>query len=270
MLLVADIGNTSIAFGAYKDNLLMDSWRLSSNKDQSEDEYGVILSNLIKNKNFEGKFKAAIIASVVLPLTEVFKTAIEQYIGIPVIIASSRIKLNIGFEVDNPRKVGCDRIANACAAFKLYKPPIVVVDFGTATTFDIVSTEGNFIGGIIAPGIGISAESLSSFTNLLPKIKLMESPAVIGKNTIDNMLSGLVRGHAAMIDGLIVDIEQELKSPVTTVATGGYSKIICDCLKRPFDYSNHHLTLEGLNLIYNLNKNQFLPTIPVNGDDALA
>lgn len=254
MLLVADIGNTSVTLGAYKDNELIDTWRLSSNKEQSEDEYGVLLSNLIKNKNLNGKFTAAIIASVVLPLTETFKTAIEQYLHIPVVVVSSKIKLNICFDVDNPRKVGCDRIANACAAYNQYNGPVVVVDFGTATTFDIVSKEGNFIGGIIAPGIAISAESLSSFTNLLPKIKIMASPSVIGRNTIDNMLSGLVRGHAAMIDGLIVDIEEELNMPVTTVATGGYSQIICNCLKRPFDHLDHYLTLEGLKLIYDLNK----------------
>lgn len=256
MLLVADIGNTNATFGVYQDDLLLDSWRLSSKKDKSEDEYGIILSNLVQNKNFNGKFKAAIIASVVLPLTEVFKTAIERYLGIPVLIVSSKINLNIKFDVDNSKKVGCDRIANACIAYQQFKSPVVVVDFGTATTFDVVSQDGKFIGGIIAPGIGISADALSSFTNLLPKIKIMASPSVIGKNTINNMLSGLVRGQAAMIDGLISDIEDELRSHVTTVATGGYSSIVCDCLKRPFDYLSPHLTLEGLKLIYDLNKDK--------------
>lgn len=270
MLLVADIGNTSITFGAYKGDLLLDHWRLSSNKDKSEDEYGVILSNLIKNKNFEGKFKAAVISSVVLPLTEIFKLAIEEYLGIPVLVVSSKINLNIKLDVENPKKVGCDRIANACAAYDQYKAPVVVVDFGTATTFDVVSGDGRFVGGIIAPGIGISAEALSSFTSLLPKIKLMQPTFYIGRSTVANMLSGVVNGHTAMITGLIEGIEEELKSPVTTVATGGYAKMIQECLKKPLDYSNPHLTLEGLKLIYKLNSDQFFPTIPVNGEDALA
>lgn len=254
MLLVADIGNTSTTFGVYDDEILIDTWRLDSNKNKSEDEYGIFLKNLIEHKNFYGKLTAAVISSVVLPLTEKFKVAIEEYLRIPVLVISSKINLGIELDVERPKEVGGDRIANACAAYKLYKAPAVVVDFGTATTFDVVTGDGKFIGGMIAPGMGISAEALSSFTSLLPKIKLAPSTTVIGRNTIDNMLSGLVRGHAAMIDGLMIGVEEELGSPVTTIATGGFSSIIADCMRRPFDYVTPHLTLEGLRLIYNLNK----------------
>lgn len=261
MLLVADIGNTSINVGVFKDEKLICNWKLASDKNRSEDEYGIVLSNLTRHRNFEGKFEAAVVSSVVLPLTERFKAAIEKYLEIPVLVISSKIDTGIKLDVEKPKEVGADRIANASAAYKFYKTPAVVVDFGTATTFDIVSNDGRFIGGIITPGIGISAESLSSFTSLLPKIKIAPPPSVIGKNTIDNMLSGLVRGHAAMIDGLIFSIEQELGSPVTVIATGGYSTILTDCLKRPFDELNANLTLEGLRLIYNINKKSFEPVI---------
>jgi len=268
MLLVADIGNTSITVGIYadtasrKENILIHSWRLESNKSRSEDEYGIILNSLVKHQNFNEKIHVAVISSVVLPLTQKFKTAIENYLKIPVLVVSSKIDTGIKLDVEKPKEVGCDRIANACAAFNLYKTPAVVIDFGTATTFDIVSQDRSFIGGIIAPGIGIAAESLSSFTSLLPKVRIDAPTSVIGKNTIDNMLSGIVRGHAAMIDGLVQAIEEEIKSPVTTIATGGYATLITNYLKRPFDYINPHLTLEGLRIIYELNKGIRSPHLP--------
>lgn len=254
MLLVADIGNTSITVGVFKGDILAYSWRLNSDKNRSEDEYGVILNNLIKHRDLDEKLEAAVISSVVLPLTEKFQLAIEKYLEIPVLVLSSKIYTGIKLDVEKPKEVGCDRIANACAAYNIYKTPAVVVDFGTATTFDIVTNDARFIGGIITPGIRIAAESLNKTTSLLPKLKIEAPKTVIGRNTIDNMLSGVIRGHAAMIDGLIAAIEEELNSSVTTIATGGYSTIITDCLKRPFDHLNEHLTLEGLRLIYNLNR----------------
>jgi type III pantothenate kinase len=254
MLLVVDVGNTSTTFGIYKDAVLIDNWRLASEKNKSEDEYGILLKNIIEHKNLNNKIKSAIVSSVVLPLTDKFKEAIERYLNVPVLILSPQIDVGIKLEVKNPEEVGGDRIANTCAAYNLYKKTAVVVDFGTATTFDIVTSDREFIGGIIAPGIGISAEALSSFTSLLPKVNISMSNSVIGKTTVDNMLSGIVRGHAAMIDGLIYEIEKEIGQSVITIATGGYTKLISGYLRRPFDYINPHLTLEGLRIIYNLNK----------------
>jgi len=256
MLLVADIGNTSTTMGVYKGDQLLKTWKLTSDKNRSHDEYGIIINNMIKHEGLIDKLEGAMISSVVLPLTEKFKTAIENYLDIPVTNLSTKINTGLKFDVDNPKEVGADRIANGYAAFRKYKSPTVVVDFGTATTFDIVNADGKFIGGIITPGIGISAEALSSFTSLLPKVKLEAPGATIGRNTIDAMLSGLVRGHAAMIDGLIVSVEEELGSTVTTIATGGYSPMITECMKRPFDYLDPNLTLEGLRLIYELNHAQ--------------
>ncbi|MDD3014181.1 MAG: type III pantothenate kinase [Candidatus Gastranaerophilales bacterium] len=254
MLLVADIGNTNITVGVFKGEILVYSWRLGSDKFKTEDEYGIVLNNLIKHRNLDEKIEAAVISSVVLPLTEKIQNAIEKYLEIPVLVLTSKVKSGITIDLEKPKEIGCDRIANACAAFKLYKTPAVVVDFGTATTFDIISNDARFLGGVIAPGIKIAAESLSKSTSLLPKLKIEASKSVIGKNTIDCMLSGIIRGHAAMIDGLILEIENELNSPVTTIATGGYSTIITECLKRPFDYLDEHLTLEGLRIIYNLSR----------------
>ncbi|MDD3419667.1 MAG: type III pantothenate kinase, partial [Candidatus Gastranaerophilales bacterium] len=237
MLFVADIGNTSITAGVYEGENLLYTWKLASDKKRSEDEYGVILHNFINQfgvRDLEG----AIVSSVVLPLTQRFEVAIEKYLKVPVINLTHKTKTGIVIDLDKPGEVGPDRLANACAAHHLYGKTAVVVDFGTATSFDIVSSDGKFLGGVIAPGIRISADALNAFTSLLPKVRIEAPPSAIGKNTIDAMLTGLVRGHGAMIDGLIADVENELGEPVITIATGGYSTIVTDILKRPFDYLN--------------------------------
>ncbi len=254
MLLVADIGNTSTTVGVYKEDKLIHTWRISTNKNKSEDEYGILLHSFLQHQNLLNNISRAAISSVVLPLTSILTSAIENYLNVPVLALSHSTNIGIELNVEKPKDVGCDRIANACAAYNLYDNPAIIVDLGTATTFDVV-LKNEFIGGIISPGLRISAESLSSFTNLLPKLKIAQPASTIGKNTIDNMLSGVVRGHAAMIDGLIESIELELDQKVTTIATGGYLNLIKAYLKRPFDHTSPHLTLEGLRLIHNLNNN---------------
>lgn len=245
MLLTIDIGNTNISLAIFNETTLVKSWNISSDKNRTDDEYGILLTSLINIK-----IDAAVISSVVLSLTDSIKSSIEKYFNVPVLVISSKTDTGIILDVDNPREVGCDRIANACAAYSLYKGPAVVVDFGTATNFDIITADGRFIGGIIAPGLKMSAESFSSFTNLLPKLNIEGIDSVIGKNTVKNMLSGVVVGHAAMIDGLIERIENELQTPITTIATGGFSPFITKHMKREFNHLNKHLTMEGLRLIY--------------------
>ena len=277
MLLVADIGNTNITVGVFDGETLVNTWNLSSDKNKTEDEYGIFLKNIIDLRSgseaqigdagdkrraaMQGKLipaqlhlKSAAITSVVLPLTEKFKIAIEKYLKIPVLVISHKTKNGIILDVENPREVGCDRIANSCAAFSFYKTPAVVVDFGTATNCDVITADGKFAGGIISPGIKMSSEAFSHFTNLLPKLKIEDINSVVGKNTVENMLSGIIIGHASMIDGLIQRIEEELGQPVTTISTGGYSSMINSHLKRPFDHINPFLTLEGLRIIHELNK----------------
>jgi type III pantothenate kinase len=254
MLLCCDIGNTNISLALWENDKLLKSWNIFSDKNKTDDEYGIILTSLI-NKTFSGcKIEAGIISSVVLPLTEKFKQSIESYFEIPVLTVSYKTNTGITLDVENPKEVGPDRIANSYAAYMLYKTPAVVVDFGTATNFDIITSDARFIGGIIAPGIKMCAESFSSFTNLLPKLKIEDINLVIGKNTIQNMLSGVLIGHASMIDGLLDRIEESLGCKITTIATGGFSPEVTRHMKRPFDCFNKHLTLEGLRLIYELNR----------------
>jgi len=262
MLLVADIGNTNISVGVFDGKNLITTWNLSSDKKKTDDEYGIFLKNIIDIANFDKQLEYAVLSSVVLPLTEKFKTAVEKYLKIPVLLISHKTNNGIELDVKAPKEVGCDRIANACAAYNLYTPSDknikaarVVVDFGTATNFDIVTFDGKFTGGIISPGIKMSSESFSHFTNLLPKLKIEDTDSVLGKNTVESMLSGIIIGHAAMIDGLIQRIEEKLQCPVITISTGGYSSMINNHLKRRFDYISPHLTLEGLKYIYELNKN---------------
>lgn len=254
MLLVIDIGNTNITLGVFNNDKILHSWRLSTEITRTEDEYGVFLKNLLKETNIEKEIKDAVIASVVVQLTEKIDTALKKYLNINSMIISHKVKTNILLGTDSPKQIGADRIANACAAAELYSTPAIVVDFGTATSFDIVNEQKKFIGGIITAGMKIQADALSSKTSKLPKLNIEESQNVIGKNTVDAMLSGIVRGHAAMIDGLISECEKELQSKATIIATGGYSSVISKYLKRKFDFVNPDLTLIGAKLLFQLNR----------------
>lgn len=254
MILTIDIGNTSTSAGVFENDKLVAKWTLASDKCRSDDEYGIMLFSLLRHINAEDKIKGAIISSVVLQLTGKFQVAIKNYLKIEPIILSRKNNIEIKLNVEKPGEVGADRIANAFAAKMFYKTPAIVVDFGTATTFDIINKENEFIGGIITPGIKIQANALEKFTSKLPKVRIDAPKNAIGKNTIDAMLSGLVRGHAAMIDGMIEQCEKELGQKAVTIATGGYSEILSPYLKRQFDHINVDLTLEGLNMLYKLNK----------------
>lgn len=253
MLLIIDIGNTNITIGVFNADDIVRVWRLSTKLTRTEDEYGIFIKNLLRETNLDNEIKHAVISSVVVQLTERIETAINKYMGIKPFIISHKIKTNIILKTDNPSQIGADRIANGSAAALLYSVPAIVVDFGTATTFDIVNKNKEFIGGIITPGMEIQAEVLSSKTSKLPKLNIEAPGKVIGSNTIDAMLSGIVRGHAAMIDGLIKDCEKELGESAVIIATGGYSSVISNYLKRKFDYINPDLTLIGAKILYELN-----------------
>ena len=254
MLLVIDIGNTNITLGVFDKDTLIQSWRLATDIKRTEDEYGVFLKNLLRETNLNEKVSNAVISSVVVQLTEKIEVALKKYLGIESLIVSHKIKSNITLKTDIPSQVGADRIANACAAAALYQTPAIVVDFGTATSFDIVNENKEFIGGIITAGMKIQAEALSSKTSKLPNLNIETPEHAIGRNTIEAMLSGIVRGHAAMIDGLIFECERELGQKATIIATGGYSSVISQYLKRKFDYINPDLTLIGTKLLFEMNK----------------
>ena len=255
MLLVLDIGNTNITLGVFDKSELKHSWRLNTDISRTEDEYGIYIKNLLKEFNLDSDIKNAVICSIVVQLTEKIDIALKKYLGIDSLIISHKIKNNVEIKTDSPSQVGADRIANAAAAKALYSVPAIVVDFGTATSFDIVNEKSEFIGGIITAGMKIQAEALSSRTSKLPKLYIEAPEHTIGRNTIDAMLSGIVRGHAAMIDGLLFECEHELGQKATIIATGGYSSVIEKYLKRKFDIINPDLTLIGAKVLFDLNRN---------------
>lgn len=250
MLLTADIGNTSITLGLFEDDALVEEYRLASDKDLSLEEYEVLLKTLFKDFKVDG----CIISSVVEELTKKLKTAVDNVFKINSIVLSTQINTGVKICLDNPEEAGADRIANAAGAYVLYSHPVIVVDFGTATTFDIVNGSGEFVGGIIAPGLNLQLKALNKFTSKLPRIEVALSNTAIGHNTTDAILSGVLRGSASMIDGLIEQCEKELGEKAVVVATGGYSGLIANYLKRPFDFINPTLTLEGLRHLYQINK----------------
>ncbi|HIS74697.1 TPA: type III pantothenate kinase [Candidatus Galligastranaerophilus intestinavium] len=254
MLLVVDIGNTNTNLGVFSDdNKLKSSWNISSDIKRFEDEYGILILSLLQNSNITQHINGAIISSVVAPLTQTYKKALKKYLNIDAFVLSHKAKLPVNIDLEQPKEAGADRLANASAAAVYYKLPAIVIDLGTATSFDIVDKDRNFIGGLIAPGLKIQAKSLSQFTSKLPKLKIEAPKNAIGKDTISAMLSGIVRGHAAMIDGMVKACEKELGERATVIATGGYSSVLFDNMERGFDYINPNLTLEGLKYLYGIN-----------------
>lgn len=249
MLLSADIGNTNITLGLFDNNKYINEFRLASDRDLSKEEYEILLKSLFKDYLIDG----CVIASVVEELNVKFKRAVDSVFGVDSVFVDSTINLGIRIATDNPTEVGADRLANAVAASIIYTGAVIVIDFGTATSFDIINSKSEFLGGVIAPGINTQMKCLKSSTSKLPKIEVSISNNAIGHNTTDAILSGVIRGTACMVDGLIEQCERELGEKATIVATGGYCGLIANYLKRPFDYVNPILTLEGLKLIYNMN-----------------
>ncbi len=250
MLLTADIGNTSITLGLFDGDALVEEFRLASDKDLSQEEYEVLLKTLCNSYNIDG----CIIASVVDELSKKFKSSVDNVFKLNSILVNSDCNTGVKIAIKNPKEAGADRIANACGAFMLYNRPCIVIDFGTATSFDIINQKGEFVGGVITPGLNLQMKVLNKFTSKLPKIDVAVSNTAIGNNTMDAILSGVIRGSACMIDGLVEQCEKELGAKATLVATGGYSALIANYLKRPFDFINPSLTLEGLRFLYDLNK----------------
>ena len=250
LILVIDIGNTNTTIGIFENDKLIDTVRIASDIIKTDDEYGILISNILSFKSVDN-VDGAIISSVVPQLGETFKSAIKKYLNITPISLSHKSKMPVYLKLDNNSEIGADRIANAVGALK-YSLPAIVIDFGTATTFDIIDENKNFIGGIIAPGVEIQARALSKYTSKLPKLKIETPKNSIGKNTIDAMLSGIVSGHRCMIEGMIKNCASELNQKPTVIATGGYSKVIFD--NNLIDYIDKDLTLYGLKELYYLNK----------------
>ncbi len=254
MLLAVDIGNTNITLGLFdKSGQYINEFRLTSDKDLSQQEYEILLKSLFKDYKIDG----CVIASVVEELNEKLHFAVDNVFSIKSIFVTHETVTGIKIVADNPKEVGADRIANAAAVArgKYNNKSVIVVDFGTATTFDIINSKGEFCGGVIAPGLNTQLKCLEKVTSKLPRIEASISPRAVGHNTQEAILSGVIRGTACMVDGLIEQCEKELGEKAVIIATGGYCGLISNYLKRPFDEVNPILTLEGLRQIYYLNKN---------------
>jgi type III pantothenate kinase len=254
MFLAIDIGNTNITVGVFEGEKLRCTWRLETDIYKMPDEYAVMLLNLLQfQKMSVADIKEAALCSTVSPLIATFAEVLQNYFKINPLIVGPGVKTGIRIRMDNPREVGADRIVNTVAGYKLYGGPTIVVDLGTATTFDTISREGDYIGGAIAPGPMIAAEALFQRTAALPRIPLVHPPRAIGTNTITAMQSGIMFGYTGLVEGVVVRIEKELGEKATVVATGGYGTIFAQ-ETTIFNVVNPDITLIGLRLVYQLNK----------------
>ena len=254
MLLAIDIGNTNITLGVFENEELRVTWRLATYPDQMPDEYGMLLVNLLSHQGIDTEdIKEIAMCSTVPSLTPVFTQLCQRYFRISPLVVSAGVKTGVRIRQDNPREVGPDRIVDAAAAHHLYDAAVIIVDVGTATTFDVVSKEGDHIGGAIATGIGTAAEALFAKAAALPRVELVRPEHAIGTNTITAMQSGIVFGYVGLVEGIVARIQQELGEKATVVATGGYAQLIAR-ETTVIDKVNLDLTLIGLRLIYLMNK----------------
>ncbi len=254
MLLAIDIGNTNITFGLYEGDTLGPSWRIRTIHEKMPDEYGLLMDQLFRHRGYQPEqVTGAVIASVVPPLTPVFEQACRDYVGQDPLVVNADVKTGVRILYDNPRVVGADRVVDAAAVKALYRVPACVVDFGTATTFDAVSAEGDYLGGAIAPGVGISAQALFERTAQLPRVELTRPPSAIGRNTAHSMQSGLLFGYVGLVEGMVARFKAELGPETYIIATGGLAELVAretDVI----DVVDLWLTLHGLRIIYELNQ----------------
>lgn len=257
MLLVIDVGNTHIVFGVFEEGKLLYDWRIATAKERTSDEYGLLFEQIFKYHGLCPKnVEDVIISSVVPPLMHTLSSMSRKYFDKEPIVVGPGIKTGMNIKYDNPREVGADRIVNAVAGYEKYGGPLIIVDFGTAITFCAISKEGDYLGGVIAPGIKISSEALFSRAAKLPKVELSKPDTVIGKNTVNSIQSGLVYGYVGLVDFIIEKMKEEMKEEgevKTIVATGGFASLIATESKY-INKIDKLLTLDGLRIIYNRNK----------------
>jgi len=254
MLLTIDIGNTNIVLGGFRGEELAAHFRITTQPERTADEYGVLAVSLFREAGITPKeVEGVILCSVVPPLTPIFESMARERFGREPLMIEPGVKTGMPILYENPHEVGADRIVNGVAAFHRYGGPAIVIDFGTATTFDTITAKGEYLGGVIAPGLKISAEALFSRAARLPRVDIKRPGRVIGRNTVASMQSGIYFGYAGLVEGIVKRIVAELGEGTKVVATGGLSSVFEDVL--PFvDAFDPHLTLHGLRLVYEKNR----------------
>ena len=254
MLLAVDIGNTNITLGLYEGSAAGARWRLAADHERMPDEYGIILMQLFERTGANlAEVAGVVVASVVPPLTGTFRQVCRDYLGRDPLIVDAGIKTGVRVKYDDPRQVGADRIADAAAVRSLYGGPACIVDFGTATTFDAISAEGDYLGGAIAPGIAIAANALFQRAAKLPRVDLQWPPSAIGRSTVHSVQSGLLFGYVGLVEGMVSRFRAELGPKMKVIATGALAEVIARGTS-DIQIVAPWLTLDGLKIIYDLNR----------------
>jgi len=263
MLLVVDIGNTNIVWGVYEDRTLAAHWRIATDVKKTSDEYGILFASLLAAVGIPTqRLTGAIVSSVVPALTGTVEQMLEEYFYQRALVVSSNTDTGLTLRYDNPKEIGSDRLVNAAAAYHKYRRDLIIVDFGTATTFCAITAEGQYLGGVIAPGLGISAEALFARAAKLAKVELIRPKTVIGTDTASSIQAGLLFGYAGLVDTVVRRMEQELGRSAYVIGTGGLSSILAS-ETTSIQKIEPLLTLEGLELLYRRAQGASLPSLPV-------
>lgn len=256
MILVFDVGNTSIAIGLYQKETLVQKWRIATELNKSADDYAVDIVELFLLQKINcTEISGMVIGSVVPTVTVKLKEAARKISDAKLlVVGESGVKLGVEIKVKNSHEVGADRLINTVAGYKKFGGNLIIIDFGTATTFDVIGNEGEYLGGVIAPGVRLAIKALYDMTAQLPQIKVRPQNNVIGKSTFEAMNSGIYFGYISMVEGMIKRIEKEYGSKTKRIVTGGYGELFVDALKNEIDDFDPDLTLYGMKLIYNKSK----------------
>ncbi len=254
MLLAIDVGNTNVTLGVFENDRLKATWRLAPDVNRLADEYGVLMVNLLAHEGIQAQdIDAAVMCSVVPDLEPVFEAVCHRYFGVRPLVVGAGVHTAMPIRYDSPRDVGSDRVADAVAAIKLYGPPLILVDLGTATVFDAISKDGDYIGGAIAPGLSIAAEALFQRAAKLYRVELARPKSAIGHNTVAAIQSGVIYGYVGLVEGIVARFQQELGGHAKVVATGGWAEVVA-AETSVIDVVDPNLTLTGLRIIYELNR----------------